>query len=48
MRNYANCLEQKNIFTWQESDPQEIFLVYQHRRHFVLYMAAVKSRENDL
>ena len=46
--NYANCLEQKNIFTLQESNPQGIFWVYRHRRHFVLHMAAVKSRENDL
>ena len=46
--NYENCLEQKNIFTWQESNPQEIFWVYKPDRHFVLYMAAVKSCENDL
>ena len=46
--NYEDYLEQKNIFTWQESNPQEIFWVYQHGRHFVLYMAAVKSCENDL
>ena len=46
--NYAICLEQKNIFTWQESHPQEIFLIYQHGHHFVLCMAAVKSGENDL
>ena len=38
----------KRTFLHDKSDPQEIFLVYQHRRHFVLYMAAVKSRENDL
>ena len=46
--NYANCLEQKNIFTWLESNLQEIFLVYRHGHHFVLHMAAVKSCENDL
>ena len=46
--NYEDYLEQKKIFTWQESNPQEIFWVYQHGRHFVLYMAAVKSCENDL
>ena len=45
--NYANCLEQKNIFTWLESNLQEIFLVYRHGHHFVLHMAAMKSCEND-